>query len=290
MTGFGEAHAECDGLTVSVEVRTVNNRYLKLSTRTSEAYASLEPQIESLVRERIRRGTVQVTVRAARAHSADNYRIDADVLTSYRRQLERIGGNGQESRPVPLESLLGLPGVIIENTPSVCEATDDWPAIRDTLSSAIDRMDAMRLKEGRAMMADVKANLRSMGTCLAEIQQRAPLVVESYRNRLIERVQKALAEFQVTLDPADLLREVSLFSERSDISEEVVRLRSHLEQFDQLVESPESAGRKLDFLTQEMGRETNTIGAKANDVQIARCVIEIKSAIERIREMIQNVE
>ena len=290
MTGFGESHSQRDGLAVSVEVRTVNNRYLKLSTRTSEGYAALEPHIEAVVRKNIRRGTVQVTVRVDRARSADDYRINLDVLASYRRQIEAASQGWQQEHPVPLESLLPLPGVVVENLCAALDVTEHWPVICETLEAAIDHMEKMRQEEGRAMAADLKLNARSIVTCLDEVQRRVPLVVDAYRGRLVDRVEKALAEFQVTLDPADLLREVSLFSERSDISEEVVRLRSHLDQFEQLLDAPESAGRKLDFLTQEMVREANTIGAKANDVEIARHVIEIKAAIERIREMIQNVE
>ena len=151
-------------------------------------------------------------------------------------------------------------------------------------------MTAMRAEEGRAMAADLAANCRRSPGELEAIDARAPLVVDRYRARLTERLTKMLAEYQITLEPADLIREISIFAERSDISEEIVRLRSHLEQFDDTLDLPESSGRKLEFLTQEMFRETNTIGSKANDVQIARHVIEIKAAIERIREMIQNVE
>jgi uncharacterized protein (TIGR00255 family) len=290
MTGFGEAHSQRDGLTVSVEVRTINNRYLKLTTRTSEGYAALEPHIEALIRKKIRRGTVQVTVRVDRAPCADDYRINLDVLASYRRQIEEARQRWQQDHPVPLESLLPLPGVVAENCCPARDVTEHWPAICETLEAAIERMERMRQEEGRAMAADLKVNARAIAASLEEVQRRVPLVVDAYRGRLRERVEKALAELQVTLDPADLLREVSLFSERSDISEEVVRLRSHLEQFEQLLDAPESVGRKLDFLTQEMVREANTIGSKANDVEIARHVIEIKAAIERIREMIQNVE
>jgi uncharacterized protein (TIGR00255 family) len=290
MTGFGEAHAERDGLTVSVEVRTVNNRYLKLSTRTSEGYGALEPQIEAAVRTKIRRGTVQVSVRVDRARSADDYRIDAEVLGSYRRQIEQLALLWQQGRSVPLESFLPLPGVVIECNSAARDVDDDWPVVCQALDDAIERMESMRKEEGRAMAADLKGNARSIAECLEHVQRRAPLVIEAYRARLKDRVQKALAELQVTLDPADLIREVSLFSDRSDISEEVVRLRSHLDQFDQLLDASESAGRKLDFLIQEMVREANTIGSKANDVEIARWVIEIKTAVERIREMIQNVE
>ena len=148
----------------------------------------------------------------------------------------------------------------------------------------------MRTDEGRAMAADLRSNCLSIVTELAEIERRAPLVAGGYRTRLTERLQTVLAEFQVSLNPTDLIKEVSIFAERSDISEETVRLRSHLEQFDTIMELPESSGRKLEFLVQEMFREANTIGSKANDVQISRHVIDIKAAIERIREMIQNVE
>ena len=140
------------------------------------------------------------------------------------------------------------------------------------------------------MATDLEGNCRSISTELTAVEVRAPLVVEGYRARLEERLRKVLEEYRVSLDPADVIREVSLFAERSDISEEIVRLRSHLDQVASTLALTESSGRKLDFLTQEMFRETNTIGSKANDVQISRHVIEMKSAIERIREMIQNVE
>lgn len=290
MTGFGEAHCQRDGLTVLVEVRTINSRYFKLTTRTTEGYGALEPLMEAVVRRRIRRGTVQVAVRVERLPTADDYRINAEVLGGYRRQIEALSRQWPQDRPVALESLLLLPGVVAEGTTAGHEVAGHWPVICTTLEAAIDRMDQMRAEEGRAMAADLRANAQVAAACLEQVERRAPLVVEAYRARLTDRVQKSLAELHVTLDPADLLREVSLFSERSDVSEEVVRLRSHLEQFDKLLDGAESHGRKLDFLTQEMLREANTIGSKANDVEIARQVIEIKTAIERIREMIQNVE
>ena len=140
------------------------------------------------------------------------------------------------------------------------------------------------------MAADLVTNCRLAATSLDQIERRAPLAVEEYRKRLFDRLKRTLAELDVALEAGEVIKEVSLFADRSDISEEIVRLRSHLEQFQASMDLPDSAGRKLDFLTQEMFREANTIGSKANDVEIARCVIEIKTAIERIREMIQNVE
>ena len=290
MTGFGEAQCQRDAVAVAVEVRTINSRYFKISIRSSEGYSSLEPKIESLVRQRVRRGTVQINLRVDRTRSPDDYLIDVRVLASYRRQLETIRLQWQLPQPVPLENLLLLPGVASEDTAGSVDAAADWPAIRQTIESAMESLAGMRAEEGRAMAADLRTNCRAIAASLDEIENRASLVVEGYRNRLAERLRTTLAEFEVTLDPANLIREVSLFAERCDISEEIVRLRSHLEQFEAIMELPDSSGRKLDFLTQEMFREANTIGAKANNAEIARFVIEAKTAIERIREMIQNVE
>ena len=183
-----------------------------------------------------------------------------------------------------------LPGVVDDASGEAVDATADWPVIQRTVQAALENLGRMRGEEGRAMAVDLAANCRAAAASLDQIERRAPVVIEEYRNRLFERLKRTLAELDVALEPADVIKEVSLFADRSDISEEIVRLRSHLEQFQATMELPESSGRKLDFLTQEMFREANTIGSKANDVEIARHVIEIKTAIERIREMIQNIE
>jgi uncharacterized protein (TIGR00255 family) len=290
MTGFGEAHRQTDGLAVVVEVRTINNRYFKLTLKCGEGYGLLEPEIESVVRQQIRRGTVQVSLRIDRVRGSEDYQLNQAVLANYRRQLQELGDRWQTGESVPLAHLLLLPGVVIENPTSPAEAEEEWPLVRETLVAAMQNLAQMRTDEGRAMATDLRANCQTVAAELKQIEERAPLVVDAYRGRLIDRLQSTLAEFAVTLNPADLIKDVGLFAERSDISEEIVRLRSHLEQFDSIMELPESSGRKLEFLTQEMFRETNTIGSKANDVQIARHVIEIKATIERIREMIQNVE
>jgi uncharacterized protein (TIGR00255 family) len=290
MTGFGEAHRQTDGVAVVVEVRTINNRYFKLTLKCGEGYSLLEPDVEGVVRQQIRRGTVQVSLRVDRVRGSEDYQLNQAVLSNYRRQIEQLSERWQIGELVPLAQLLLLPGVVIENPTSPAEAEEEWPLVREALVAAMENLAHMRQEEGRAMAADLRANCQTIAGELKQIEQRAPLVVEAYRSRLSERLQSTLAEFAVTLDPADLIKEVGLFAERSDISEEIVRLRSHLDQFDSIMQLPESSGRKLEFLTQEMFRETNTIGSKANDVQIARHVIEIKASIERVREMIQNVE
>ncbi len=290
MTGFGESHRQEDGTAVSVEVRAINSRYFKISVRTSDGYSSVEPQVEAVVRKRIRRGTIQVVVRIDRAKSPDDYRIDTQVLESYRDQIDALQRMWGVTRSLPLDSLLLLPGVVDENAAVGAGAAEHWPVIQATLEEALAKLDQMRVEEGRAMAADLRANCETALASLDMVQQRAPLVAEAYRTRLEERLKRVLAEVDVKFDPADVIKEVGLFAERSDISEEIVRLRSHFEQFETLLDLPESSGRKMEFLTQEMFRETNTIGSKANDVEISRQVIEIKAAIERIREMIQNIE
>jgi uncharacterized protein (TIGR00255 family) len=290
MTGFGEAHGQQDGLAVAVEVRAVNNRFFKLTVRTTEGYASLEPLVENEVRAAVHRGTIQVNVRIDRRRSPDDYRINLDVLDHYRQQLESLRRQWAVTQPVSFEALLPLPGVVDDAASLSFDASLDWPVVRRTLQAALESLGRMRSEEGRAMAADLTANCRLAAASLDQIERRAPLVVEEYRTRLYDRLKRTLAELDVALDPGEVIKEVSLFADRSDISEEVVRLRSHLEQFQASMELPDSAGRKLDFLTQEMFREANTIGSKANDVEITRSVIEIKTAIERIREMIQNIE
>ena len=290
MTGHGEAHVEQDGTAVSVEVRTLNSRYFKLTVRAGERDATLEPRIEATVRKSIRRGTVQVSVRIDRSSEADDYRLNGAVLIGYRNQLEKLFDQLHAPESIRLESLLALPGVVTESGQSSAGVEACWPMVDQALNQALAGLDAMRIDEGKAMGADLVENCGTISRELEAITTRAPLVVDAYRSRLTERVNKLLAEFELRLEPSDVIREVGLFAERSDISEELVRLRSHVDQFLSVLELPQSSGRKLDFLTQEMFREANTIGSKANDAEIARHVVEIKAAIERMREMIQNVE
>lgn len=290
MTGFGESHQQADGLAVLIEVRTINNRYFKFSMRSGEGYTALESQVEAVVREKIKRGTVQVNLQVQRASSPDDFSINSAVLDSYRQQLLGLQSRWGTKGEVPIESLLILPGVVNEklSDPSVAEA--DWPVIERTLLAALEQLTKMRRDEGQAMAADLAANCGAIAAELKQIAARAPLVVDAFRTRLADRIRTALSEHELTLNPADLVREISIYAERSDISEEVVRLESHLAQYLEIMASQESAGRKLEFLTQEMLREINTIGSKSSDIEIARHVIEIKATIERLREMIQNVE
>jgi uncharacterized protein (TIGR00255 family) len=290
MTGFGEARGKSGDLSVQVEVRTINNRHFKLGFRASEGYASLESDVETVVRESMRRGSVQVNLRVDRQTSPEEYRINEIVLEGYRNQLTDIAKRNKWSEAVQLDALLQLPGVVDEASRTNIEPRDDWPAIEPVLKAALAAVNKMRREEGAALLLDLAANCRAIEEFVDLIAQRSPEVSVAYQSRLAQRVNKALEELKVKVDATDLIREVSLFVDRSDVSEEIVRLRSHLQQFAEALQLPESAGRKLEFIVQEMGREVNTIGSKANDAEISRHVVEVKSSLERIREQIQNVE
>ena len=290
MTGHGEARGLHEGVAATVEIRTVNNRYLKVSLRISDGYSALESQLESLLRQHLRRGSLQVNVQVERETSSDDFRINEVVLASYRQQLEKLRQSAGQTDPVRVESLLALPGVVLERGAHRVDAEADWPLIEKTTLAALENLARMRVQEGAAMEVDLRSNCQTIAGDLDQIQQRAPLVVEAYRNRLLERLNKLLEQYQVSLEAADVVREVAILVDRSDISEELSRLRSHLEQFETITGGPESNGRKLEFLIQEMFREANTIGSKANDSEVARRVIDVKAAIERMKEMIQNVE
>jgi len=289
MTGFGEAHGQGDQVAVTIELKSINSRYLKLNLRAPEGFLSLEPRIESILKTRIQRGTVQLTLRIDRQSSSEDYRINNRVLLSYCEQLEKLKFNS-ESTPVRLDALLALPGVVDSQEEQNQHASEYWSLIESVLREALENLSKMRSDEGQAMATDLLTNCQTISEHIETINERTGIVVEHYQTRLTERMQKLLVNYDVTVEASDVAREVGLFAERCDISEEIVRLKSHVDQFRGMLKTANGVGRKLDFLTQEMFREANTIGSKANDSKIAEHIIEIKAAIERIREMVQNVE
>ncbi len=289
MTGFGEARFQDPKWSIQVEVRTVNNRHLKLSSKLSEPYSALEAELEQLVRERLRRGAVQVTVRIDRPRRAEDYRLNMVALTSYRDQLQQLEDTGRE-RTSSLAALLSLPGVVEELRPAECDLHGDWPEIARVVGQALDSLETVRAREGQVMADELKALGQAVQGHLGRIADRGPLVVQAHQRRLVERISALVQDQGVTVDPDDLIREVAILADRSDISEEIVRLRAHLAQYDEILRDSESAGRKLEFVIQEMGREINTVGSKASDVEISRSVVEVKALLEKVRELIQNVE
>ncbi|MEX0793224.1 MAG: YicC/YloC family endoribonuclease [Pirellulaceae bacterium] len=289
MTGYGDAQRSERGISVSVEIRSINNRYFKLSIRGSDHFPGWDSRIEALARKFVTRGTVSINLRVRREADADAYKIDEQVLEGYLRQLREAGAKMGLHETPHIDSLLSLPGVVRE-----VERMDEgdsvaWEVTQAVLTEALEKLDTMRKREGESTAVDLRENCQIIATWLEQVAERSPLVVSNYRARTTDRINKVLEEFQVSADDQTLIKEVAIFADRIDISEEIVRLTSHLKQFATFLADP-SSGRKLDFLTQEMFRETNTIGSKANDAEIAKYVVEMKTAIERIREQIQNIE
>lgn len=292
MTGYGEARTQSDRLSLSVELRALNNRYLKVSLRAPDPYHLLEAEFEKVIRRSVKRGTIQVQLRCEQKAAAEDFRINPVALASYIEQIRAVSkqldlADGGESL---LSQVVMLPGVVPESGARSHHLHEDWPIIEKVLAQAIEHLQEMRKQEGGAMAQEL-LNLRNqIGRRLDAIRKLIPNVVASFRDRLHERVKALLSELDVQIDRNDLIREVSIFAERSDIAEEVVRLATHLDHFQEIMNEDESPGRKLEFLTQEMSREANTIGSKASDVAISKEVVEIKGVLEKIRELIQNVE
>ena len=285
MTGHGQASVQNDQVRVVAEIKAVNNRFLKTNIHC-DLDANHQAKLESLVKKYVNRGSVSLRLKTQTHNSTVEFKFNESVLRSYWLHLSEIAGSSQ---PINVESLLQLPGVIAENIDDDLNATV-WPLAEQATTEALESLNQMRSLEGDVMQQNMQANLKTIGQQLERIKALAPCVIESYSKRMTERINSLLEEYQVSIQPTDVVKEVGVFAEKCDISEETVRLGSHIEQFDCVINDTASNGKKLDFLVQEMLRETNTIGSKANDFEIANHVVEIKTAIERIREMVQNVE
>ena len=289
MTGCGEGVASEGGSTCRVELRGVNNKHFKLSLRAREGFSTLEPRIEAAIRGRVRRGTVQVTLDVTGPAAMPARRLDKTQLAAYLDDLADFCATHDLPLPMSADPLLGLPGILVDEQADPATADQTWPLVARALEVALDRYDQMRRTEGATLAADMRSGCADIATLAAGIRERVPEVVVAYRDRLLERVGKLLADRTTTLSDADVAREVALVADRTDIAEELVRLQSHLDQFDRLLDE-DSPGRALDFLAQELGREANTIASKSLDVRIAHAVVEIKTRIERLREQAQNIE
>lgn len=284
MTGHGQALLHDGPYQVFTEVRSVNNRFLKVNV-LGELTAEQNAELDGMLRQSVRRGTVTVRIQVDRAHDPNQFRINPVAIAAYRQQAAEYFPD----ESIPGSVLLSLPGVIEDHS---VDPMDDrvWPTVVKSMELAIERLDDMRRREGAAMRETLADHLSALTQCLDHVHHRVPLVVTAYRQRLTERIGQLLAEQGATVNQSDLVREVGLFAERTDVSEEIVRLRSHINQCRGAIDEADSSGRKLDFLTQEMLRESNTIGSKANDAEIAQRVVEMKSIIDRMRELVQNVE
>ena len=290
MTGFGSANGQNDRFTASVEIKAVNNRHLKVSTRLPDVLGSLESHIEKAVRKTIARGTVSINVRFSPVGQASRYQISPDLLTAYWSQLKAIGENSGVPLPDSVSSLLTLPGVISDELSSSLDAKAEWPFLEGVVEEALSGLNEFRQREGESMRTELEQCCQQIAANLDCVVERAPEVVNNYRDKILERVRELLGDSGATVEPDNLIREVSIFADRCDINEEITRLRCHIDEFLKVINGQTSQGRKLDFLSQEMFREINTMGSKASNVEIAHHVVEMKAAVEKIREILGNVE
>lgn len=288
MTGFGRGEAQGSGYRLTVELKAVNHRFLEIVVRLPRAYGALEEKLRQEVQQRIQRGRIEALVNVAETEERKKcVKVDKDLATSYDKILKDLSAElGVAYQPDPYR-LVALPEVL-----AVEEAEADMDLLtelgRKAVRLALDGLVAMRESEGDKLAADIRKRFQDMDGQIEQVAARAERVVSEYQERLRERIQSLLAEIMV--DESKLANEAAYFADRASITEELVRLRSHAAQGRQTLAGREPAGRKLDFLMQEMNRETNTIGAKANDLLISQAVVCIKSELEKIREQIQNLE
>jgi uncharacterized protein (TIGR00255 family) len=293
MTGFGEARVQTETVAATVSVRAVNNRYLKVTARGTDPYPMLEAELEKVIRRFVRRGTLLLHIRVERQAEPTDAVLNTVALRAYLRQIREAceqAGTPEFAGPL-LAGVLALPGVAPEVGRSGAPPEEEWAVVEKTLEAALKKLDEMRRDEGRAMAAELLALHGLIGEHLGQIRTHLPVVTAIYRERILERVRQAVAGAGVAIQPEHLIREVALFADRTDVSEEATRLGSHLDQFAEVVrKGEEGAGRRLEFVVQEMGREANTLGSKAGDVTLSRMVVEIKATLEKIRELVLNVE
>lgn len=288
MTGQGRGECTRDGVRVVVELRAVNRRQAEIVLFLPEQLASLEARVRDAVGAMVSRGRCEVRVQLELPDGGGRARVNSRVAEAYaaelRRLSERLGIKGE----LTLEVLVRCPGVL-EAGGGGEEGDAHWPVVLEALKAGLSGLDQMRRREGDALARDLGERVRMLAESVVRVRERAPQVLERYRENLVQRVRAAGVE-GVGADDERLLKEVVLFADRSDISEELARLESHFQQFEDCCRSTEAVGRTLDFLAQEMNREINTIGSKANDAAISAEVVRLKTELERFREQAQNVE
>ena len=289
MTGYGEAEVESCGIVFSAQLRTVNNKYFKTSLKLPEMINFLEEHIEKLLRDRFSRGSLNLTVSAKSIKQQPLIGFNSEAIEFYVEQLSRHGQSSNAVR-INTSNLLHLPGVIEPFKIDTTQRETIKVAVGKLIEEASANLIDMRKKEGIELELDLLLNCDQIAELLNKIIVKVPLVVSQYKDRLEQRVNELLKDAKVSIDETILIKEAAVFADRSDISEEVSRLNCHLKQFRVICSETGSNGKRLDFLSQEMFREANTIGSKASDAEICQLVVDVKSRIDRIKEQVQNVE
>ncbi|MEE9911970.1 MAG: YicC family protein [Deltaproteobacteria bacterium] len=288
MTGYGRVDTIYDGRNIVVEAKSVNHRFLEIALRTPAALNPLDMEYKKKIGERFKRGRIDVTIRLeGEGADASKVNFNMEVARNYFDVLTRLRNEFDIQEPISLKNLVTFRDIFTPPAETQLEP-DFLDHVEKTLQEALTLLVIMRQDEGIALFSDMQMRLQSIRETMESIQVRAPKIVLEYQKRLSERIKELTAGFE--LDAARLAQEVAIMADRCDITEEIVRMQSHIGQFEALLQSDEAEGRKIDFLLQEMNREINTIGSKGNDVDIAKLVIEAKSELGKLREQAQNIE
>ena len=288
MTGYGEAQCHDGEVSYVLEVRSLNNRYFKAAVKLPEYLSVFESEVEKMLRTRLARGSVTYTLRVRNTSAEAAQEINVAALKRYIEQLNQVATTGPVR--IDLATVLALPGVCQPPEMDESRREREFAIVSKLTQEAVDRLIEMRSSEGKALRDDLLTQCGRIREHLSAVARQAPQVLEGYHHKLIQRANELLGNSKLQLELEDVRREVAVYAERCDVNEEISRLGSHLDQFARLCDSDDHAGRKLDFLAQEMLREANTIGSKANDAAIAHHVVEIKGSIDRLKEQVQNIE
>jgi uncharacterized protein (TIGR00255 family) len=288
MTGYGRGQSAFNGTKISVELNSVNRKQSDVTVSLPRELAELEPPLRDMVNTRISRGRLNVVVSCINsAQSAAKTALDTALATTYYRAMLDLQKELKVGGEIGIETILRAPGVLRIAEEQIA-ADKVWPHLESALSEALDDLVKMREKEGKHLAKDLIGRLKVVRLSLRKIRQLIPGVVKKYRQTLMERIQRAGIE--VAVDDERLTKEIVFFADKSDVSEELTRLESHFAQFAHTLRKSEPVGRTLDFITQEISREFNTLGSKANDAEISQLVVACKAEMEKIREQIQNIE
>ncbi len=288
MTGFGRAVSELDGYVITVEIKSVNHRYFEFYSRIPRQYGFLDDKVKSYVNSKVSRGKIEcyIGIEALNTEAAEVV-VNNTLASAYVKALKELESEYELKADYGASTIGRFPDVLI-----VKKAEEDeealWNNVKTVIDEALEKFISMRETEGEKMKADVYSRGEFILDCVSFIEERSPQTVKEYNDKLVERVHELIGD--VTLDEARIIQEVAIFADKVAVAEETVRLRSHIDQLKEFLNSNEPIGRKMDFLVQEINREANTIGSKANDVEIARKVVDIKAEVEKIREQIQNIE
>jgi uncharacterized protein (TIGR00255 family) len=288
MTGYGRAETVQEGRNIIVEAKSVNHRFLEIFLRTPSALFPLEMDFKKKISERFKRGRIEVSIKLeGEGADVSKVNLNLEIARDYFDVLTRLKTEFDLQSPISLKTLAGFRDIF--TPPADLQLSPEFlNQVEKTFLESLAKLISMRQDEGRAMFQDMDMRLRAITGILETIKLRAPQVVIEYQNRLAERIKELAAGY--ALDDARLAQEVAFMAERSDITEEIVRMNSHIGQFEEFLQSEATEGRKIDFLLQEMNREINTIGSKSSDVEITRQVIEAKSELGKLREQAQNIE